>query len=319
VDPRDLRHAYGLARDAMRSFPDSLAGRAGHRLFWVRAGSSKIAGGTALPAHPAWDAATIVGRHPQCGIVLAEDNGVALRHVLLRSISSNAAVGLRALDLQTDVGFMLSDGSSQTSVFAEGPAAFGLGSYALVALPMRASTEGTNERFPTDFPPPSVESSREVRDQLAAMEQAMSPYRMNARPPSGSSRITLMPRLVMMGERPFGGEVQFPGRYWKITLERDGRSAMETVGEEEVAGGLLIGRSEKCHSEVLRRITDYNTSRAHVLIIREGEQICAYDLASTHGLYQGGAPVRRVVLGPTATLTLGRSALAVRVTWRQIV
>jgi hypothetical protein len=303
----------------MRSFPDALGGRPGHRLFWVRAGGAVVAGGTALPAHPAWDAATIVGRHPQCGLVLPDDSGVALRHMLLRSIATSEAAGLRALDLHTDLGFMLSDGSYQTSVFAEGPAAFGIGSYALVALPMRPTADGSHERFPTDFPPASVESSSEVQQQLAAMDQALSPYRRNARPPKGSSRITLMPRLVMMGEHKFDDDSPYPGRYWRITLERDGRSAMETVGERELEGGLLIGRSEKCHSEELRRITDYNTSRAHVLILREGDQICAYDLASTHGLYQGGAPVRRVVLGPSATLTLGRSALAVRVTWKQII
>lgn len=306
----------------MRSFPDALAGRPGHRLFWVRAGMSTVAGGTALPAHPAWDAATIVGRHPQCGVVISDDNGVALRHLLLRSIATaTGGVALRALDLHTDTGFMLSDGSVQTSVFAEGPVAFGIGEHSLIALPMRAATEGGGDRLPTDFPPADVSTSSAVRDQIAAMEQALSPYRANARPPSSSSssRITLMPRLVMMGERRFADEAGMTGHYWRITLERDGRSAMETVGEEELAGGLLIGRSEKCHSEELRRITDYNTSRAHVLILREGEQICAYDLASTHGLYQGGAPVRRVVLGPTATLTLGRSQQAVRVTWRQIV
>jgi hypothetical protein len=123
-----------------------------------------------------------------------------------------------------------------------------------------------------------------------------------------------MPRLMMLGEVP-PPRVGRPGS-WAITLQREGRSATIGVSDEDLVGGVVIGRSEKCHSEMLRRITDMNTSRVHVLIVREGHDICAYDLASTQGVYFCNVPQRRVVLPDTGTcLSLGRGEAAVRVYW----
>ena len=65
----------------------------------------------------------------------------------------------------------------------------------------------------------------------------------------------------------------------------------------------------------LRRITDENTSRVHVLVLREGPIVYAYDLASTQGTYNHGEPARRVVLYDGASLTLGRGDNAVRMHW----
>lgn len=234
--------------------------------------------------------------------MLPDDPSVALRHLLIRATS----YGIRILDLHTDLGFVLPDGSKQTSVFVEGPIAMGVGEYALVALPR----ETREDALPDHLPPP------DVRERMAAVEQG--PYRANARPLNRVSRITLMPRIVMIGEPlpPRIGRLATGGR-WSITLEREGRSATMGVSEEDLVGGVLIGRSEKCHAETLRRITDHNTSRVHVLILREDREVCAYDLASTHGVYHAGVAQRRVVLSPTgASLTLGRGDRAVRMIWR---
>lgn len=309
----DLRQAYAFARGVVRLQPDLLGGRPGHRVFWVRGAS--FASSTLL-SHV--DAFTVVGRHSQCGTILADDPFVALRHLLLRSIAlpSGGAV-LRILDLHTELGFSLPDGSRQTSIFAEGPVAVGVGEYALIALP----TETNDAGLPDALPPPEVSTPTGTREQIAAMQRAMSPYRANARSESNrSSRITLMPRLVMMGEplAPRIGRLATGGK-WGITLERDGHTATMSVSEEDLAGGVLIGRSEKCYAETLRRITDHNTSRVHVLVLREGDQIMAYDLASTQGTYSQNLPARRVALGDAgAFLTLGRGEKAVRMFWHRI-
>jgi pSer/pThr/pTyr-binding forkhead associated (FHA) protein len=88
------------------------------------------------------------------------------------------------------------------------------------------------------------------------------------------------------------------------------------VADEDLARGVVIGRSEKCHAEMLRRITDENTSRVHILVLREGPVIHAYDLASTQGTFVNGAPARRVVLHDGATLNLGRGENSVRLHWQ---
>lgn len=290
----DLRHAYAFAR----ALPE-VGGerRHGHRLVWVRRGA---VGSQRLPA--ADGAYAIVGRHTRCDVVLADDSFVALRHLLVRSVvSPSGALALRVLDLKTQLGFALPDGTRHTSIFAEGPVAIAVGDYALVALP--AGGGG----LPIELP------RLEVRE--APADALGAPYRRNARPTSNHvSRITLLPRPVMVGE-PLLARA---GAY-ALTLEREGRAATVALSEEDLARGVIVGRSDKCAFEPLRRITDVNTSRAHVLVSSEGPLVHAYDLASTQGTYAGGLPARRIVLPEEgARLALGRGAGAVRLVFGRV-
>lgn len=307
----DLRQAYGFARGIARIQPQGAQTRPGHRLVWVRRASFAC---TMLVA--AEDAFAVVGRHTQCSVVLPEDPFVALRHVLVRSIALPAGgVALRMLDLHTGMGFVLPDGSTRTAILVEGPIAVGVGEYALVALP----TESKGDELPGEMPAPVVDMPTAVREQLQALAVAMSPYRVNARPVNRTSRITLMPSPVMVGEPlpPSLDRLSNGGRH-ALTLVRGGRSATVQITEEDLARGVVIGRSEKCHSEMLRRITDENTSRVHVLVLREGAMVYAYDLASTQGTYVNGMPARRVVLSASgASVTMGRGDNAVRLFWQQ--
>ncbi|MDB4933977.1 MAG: hypothetical protein JWP87_949 [Labilithrix sp.] len=306
----DLRQAYGFARGIARIQPAGAMSAPGHRLVWVR--RAAFACTTLIAAD---DAFAVVGRHTQCSVVLPDDPFVALRHVLVRSVALPAGgVAVRMLDLHTGIGFVLPDGSRHTSIFAEGPIAVGLGEYALVALP----NESKGDELPGEMPAPVVDMPSDVRDQLQKLAVAMSPYRVNARPVNRTSRITLMPSPVMVGEPlpPSLGRLANGGRY-ALTLARRGRSATVMIADEDLARGVVIGRSEKCHTEMLRRITDENTSRVHILVLREGSVIYAYDLASTQGSYVNGMPVRRVVLGDRgASMTLGRGDDAVRLIWQ---
>jgi hypothetical protein len=306
----DLRQAYGFARGLAKMQPGGAPIVPGHRLVWVRGGAFAS---TTLSA--ADDAFAIVGRHTQCGIPLMDDPFVALRHLLVRSIKlPSGGVALRILDLQTNLGFVLPDGSRHTSIFAEGPIAVAVGEYALVALP----NETKEDDLPGELPKPEMHTPPAVREQLAALGQAMSPYRQNARP-NRVSRITLMPRPVMIGEAlPPSLSRLTGGAGWSLTLQREGRSATVTLSDEDLLRGAMVGRSEKCCSEMLRRITDVNTSRAHVLILRDGPIVYAYDLASTQGTYLHGMPARRAVLSDGGTmLTLGRGENAVRLLWQR--
>lgn len=325
----NLREAYALARNLVRLQPDGLRGRSGHRLCWVKGASFGMTLLAASPLDRVGDGGVatgfaIVGRHGQCDVVIPDsDMIVALRHLLVRSIATSASatgVALRILDLHTDQGFVLPDGTTQTSVLAEGPVAVAIGRFAIVALP----SETHEDALPNDLPAAQVHTPPAMRDQIAALDQALlgvgGPYRMNARP-NRHSHITLMPRLVMIGEPipPRVGRLATGGT-WGITLERGGRTATLTVSDADLTGGVLIGRSEKCISEALRRITDNSTSRVHVLVLREGEQIFAYDLASTHGTFIDKMPIRRSLLADRGTLlVLGRDPQSVRMYWHRVV
>lgn len=304
----DLRQAYAFARGVARMQPAVFSRGPGHRLVWVR-GSAFAS--MAIGANN--EAFAIVGRHTQCGVCLPDDPTVALRHLLVRSVVlPSGGVALRVIDLYTDSGFVLPDGSRHTSIFAEGPIAIAVGSYALVALP----NESEGNELPGEMPPPVVTTPPDVRDQLQALALAMSPYRQNARPLNRHSRITLMPSPVMVGEALPQNLGRLTGGRYMVSLARGHRIASVALTDEDLVRGVMIGRSEKCHSEMLRRITDESTSRAHVLILREGAVVHAYDLASTHGTYFNGVSASRVTFSDQGTLVLlGRGENAVRLQW----
>lgn len=306
--PVDLRQAYQFARAVSATQP---AGPLGHRLVWVRGAAF-----ASVMLEPARSGFAVVGRHTRCGVVLPDDPFVALRHLLVRSIQlPGGRVALRVFDLHTDLGFTLTDGSRQKSVFAEGPVAIGVGEYALVALPNDAQSKPSD--LPNELPPPVVETPAAVREQLDALAAAMSPYRMNARP-ARKSIITLMPRLVMVGEALPPSLGRLAGGGYVLALSRAGRTAGVTLSDEDLARGVIIGRSEKCHSEELRRITDVNTSRVHVLLIKEEQVVQAYDLASTQGTYAFGGTIGRLALPDGGVvLQLGQGGDAVQLTWRR--
>jgi len=122
----------------------------------------------------------------------------------------------------------------------------------------------------------------------------------------------------MVGEALPPSMGRLTGGIYALTLQREGRSATVTLSDEDLQRGVLVGRSEKCCSENLRRITDVNTSRTHVLILRDGPLVHAYDLASTQGTYCNGMAARRALLRDEGLmLTLGRGDAAVRMFWQR--
>lgn len=303
----DLHRAYKFARAACDL---TTVAERGHRLLWVHRGA--FASQTLRADEAAF---SVVGRHTSCSMVVPEDPFVALRHLLVRSIAlPSGGVALRVFDLHTDIGFVLPNGTRQTSIFAEGPVAIGIGDYALVALPC-------GEPLPDDMPEPAMHTPPKVKEQLEVLAQAMSPYRQNAIVNKRASRITLMPSLMMVGEpmAPSLGRLANGGSF-AVTLARAGRTATVKLTEQELDCGVIIGRSTKCHSEELRRITEEGTSRVHLLILREGAIVYAYDLASTQGTYMmNGQAIRRCALPANgAMLTLGGTQQAVRLVWHQV-
>ena len=229
-----------MARGVVQIQPD--LGHVGHRLVWVRGAS--FASQTLVAGE---DAFAVVGQHTQCAVVLREDPFVALRHLIVRSIALPAGgVALRVFDLHTGLGFLLPDGSRHSSIFAEGPIAIALGEYALVALP----NEAKGDELPGDLPAPTVTTPPAVREQL----EAMSPYRVNARPLNRESCITLMPRLMMVGEpMPHHLARLASGGHYALTLSRAGRHATVTLTDEELGRGVILGRSDTCDPDARTR------------------------------------------------------------------
>lgn len=299
----------------------------GYRLYWMRQG---FLASHEIVARP--DAYVVVGRHTQCDVVIDDERTVSLRHALVRCTSTDdGAPVLSVVDLKTNEGFELSDGTKQHSIAATGPVVFRIGVHSIVALP----STGT---IPDHLPMPIVDrvvqpakpapGGPQVVMQSALPPRAQPQSHLHSRP---VSRITLMPMTGDLAERrsvwpgepaPFsalpGGEPYL----YEISLEPHGsarRRAIVRLTGADLDQGLLIGRADKCVDEGLRAILSGGISRVHVLLVRERGVCRLYDVASMNGTYVGSERIRCIPLADEGTtVTLLRSGGAT-LTWRSLV
>jgi hypothetical protein len=252
----------------------------------------------------------VIGRHTQCDLGFA-DQDVSNRHVLLRTWTTDDGLPLVALlDLDTNLGFSLADGSKQRAVVASGPLVFRVGLTWLVALPR-------SETLPPELGMPVVQqsdaSSYKVDPHGARLESRAGPC---GRLPTfvsihpSSVHVAQSPRFVLVPESTPAD----PG--FEILLERDGRGAGIRVSERDVGHGILLGRDPRCVDAGLRSILDDGVSRVHALIIRERDGVKLYDTASTHGVFDGTTKRRCIALSDTGTTVILRSMSQVVMRWR---
>jgi hypothetical protein len=119
-------------------------------------------------------------------------------------------------------------------------------------------------------------------------------------PPANASHVshvTVVPESAFLadvarldGSRSAGAHAP---TFARLTLLREGHSASLDLPAADIEAGVLIGRSERCTDGGLRRVLDGNISRVHVLLLREGDEVIAFDLCSTQGTYENGTNVRR--------------------------
>jgi hypothetical protein len=244
----------------------------------------------------------VVGRHTACDGVLEGDESIALRHLLVRSaVLDDGCPRLSILDLETERGFVLPDGTIQRSVSVTGPLAFRVGAYALVALPSEGNLP---EEMPTAVP---------VRPDAPAPDKSQRPL----------SRVTLLPRALMLADRPTMAIVTAEHRHeiahdYELALEAASGRVSVFLSAGDLARGVLVGRATKCLDAGLRTVLNLGISRVHLLLLRDGSECRAYDIASTQGTLEAGRLVRQVRLDDEGTrLELGTST-GIRLTWRAV-
>jgi len=294
----DLRVAYSVAIRMERERPP-LAGP-GYRLYWMTA--AHFASRDVLAAGPSQ---VVIGRHDACDAVLGGDALIALRHLLVRStILDDGCPRLSVLDLQTDTGFLVGDGTLQRSICAVGPIALRVGAYAVVALPGGVT-------LPLELPVPVCERA-----------DGIVPPRDH---PMTRSRITLLHGAAMLSERPtlaLQSQPKPQARDYELTLTAASGKVSLYLSTRELERGLLIGRAHKCVDAGLRAILNIGISRVHLLLLRDPglpqPECRAYDLASTQGTFQDGRPVRQATLEDDGMrLALGTST-GIALAWRRM-
>jgi FHA domain len=267
MDASALAEAYETARADLIRLGAGAAGVNGYGLYWIR---GREWGSLALPAKRG--AYAILGRHTSCDGVMPHDPDLSLRHLLASALPlDDGALGLRLLDLRGSLPFYLDDHSPRRSIFVTGPAAVRLGRYALIGLPTGGDAP------PKELPAPAIEDApRAPRF---------------SRGPRFTSRITVLPPLTGIEQMKVAAN-DASGAFARITLEGAGRSASIELSEAELDRGVLIGRADKCTDRGLRSVLNEGISRSHLLVLREGDEVYAFDTGSTQGTYARGERVR---------------------------
>jgi hypothetical protein len=330
---------FGTRQDCAPQQPGAKS--RGYRLFWGR-GPEHIA----FLDLPVGERYAILGRHHCCDAVLAEDPEVSLRHLLAAAVClDDGSVALRVLDLRGSMPFFLDDEQPHRSMVASGPVVLRLGRYVIAATPFdelaapdpisrapagesapdhasRTAAYGT-PGFAASATSAQAEAARSWLPRTFRTDAAAPPPR-SVRP-QRATHVTLMPPAAelgqpreieppIFGDRPAADEA-LSSDGGRITVERGGRGASIEVSAAELDLGLIIGRADKCTDGGIRAVLNEWVSRAHLLILREGRKIHAFDLCSMNGTYQDSRMIRHVTLSERGVaLNLG-SASGVLLRW----
>jgi hypothetical protein len=239
----------------------------------------------------------IVGRHTSCGLRLL-DGFIALRHLAMhaRLETAHAAPVIHLWDLHTGQPFLTEDRQPSVAVIAQGLLYAAVGQYSLLfvptggrsAPPWPARVEAAWSMFPPrQFTEPytheaPVLRSRRLREDGQAFK----------------TPVSREDRLLRLGEG------RHPHDAWGLIRLVRGEQAVEfPVSREQLKQGVLLGRYERC-GIALETLT--LLSRAHLMLIRLGEEVLAIDTASTNGTWRGVRRIGTVTLGNADMLELGR-------------
>ncbi len=291
VDAEAVARLYALAQRDLGGRPWSFPGDPGYRVF-VQGGAEK----RALDLRLHRRAYAIVGRHKRADLRLGYD-GISLRHLLLRTIRlANGDLALRVLDLRSSLPFYV--GAQQDalrSIVATGPVGFRLGPYALCAIPHVTDQSGELVKAPPELPAPRISDGSAV-PRGASFDDAR-----------WNTDITRLPEVSEVSEMSSldPGSSSKPRSY--LTVERDGLAATVGLESEQLQQGILVGRASRCLDGGVREILSAEISRAHLLLLEEGERVRIFDLASTNGTHVDGSRVRSMSISSRGTVRLSRS------------
>src|SRR6185503_3106570 len=302
-----MRAIYARARDLL---PDGLPQSSeiqGYRLMRVLEGNVSW-----VDIRLSGDGYAVLGSHDRCDLVLASDAGIWLRHMIAICVRlEDDSIGLRLIDLKTDIPFFLEDDVPQWSVTASGPFAIRLGRHVICGFPIGAGLEeGASEaQSPAIARNHTFDSLS--RSRAAVMETSVGEIGVRE---LRSARLrdepfTIVPSAPVSQIQELIGPSASPNHV-RVTLERGGMGASVEIPTEALDAGVLLGRALNCFDGGLRRIFCDAVSRAHVLLLREREDVHALDLCTTNGTRVAGRRIRRFRLSNDgSTLELGKKVV----------
>jgi hypothetical protein len=321
VDLETMRGIYARARDLLPEGPLARERVQGYRLVrvldrnisWV---DVRIVQGSGS------DGYAVLGSHDRCDLVLSSDSGVWLRHLAAICVRlDDDVIGLRLIDLKTDLPFFLDDETPRWSITATGPFAMRLGRHVVCGFPIGPATGEEPVSPPAlkgavSTSPGSNALERRFNDAAATgvIESLLTsggelPVPAVHVAPPLQEITSFVPSAPVSQIQDLLGPSASPDHV-RVTLERGGMGASVELPADALEAGVLLGRALNCFDGGLRRIFCEAISRAHVLLVRDHGEVHAFDLCSTNGTRVGGQRIRRHRLNDSGTtLELGKKVI----------
>ncbi len=211
------------------------------------------------------DGYAVLGSHDRCDLVLGEDAGIWLRHLLATCVRlPDGGVGVRLIDLKTDVPFYLEDDAPQWSVTASGPFAIRLGRHVICGFPLGEASDGF-------LPEPTMGAVKIGHNTPAAAVTSPS-FPMLVKSDASPPRRRMTEPFTIFPSAPVSQIQDLVGpslslNHVRVTLERGGMGASVEIPTAALEAGVLLGRALNCFDGGLRRIFCDAVSRAHVLLV----------------------------------------------------
>jgi hypothetical protein len=300
-----MRSIYTRVRDLLPFEPPPREGVSGYRLMRVLEGNVSW-----VDIRLGGDGYAVLGSHDRCDLVLANDAGIWLRHMIAICVRlEDDTIALRLIDLKTDIPFFLDNDIPQWSVTASGSFAIRLGRHVVCGFPI-GSTDGEVPAEPEPAAPVrshTIESLSRAAMMETSVNEISSPFVRPLR--ARDEPFTIMPSAPISQIQELMGPSASPNHV-RVTLERGGMGASVEIPTDALDAGVLLGRALNCFDGGLRRIFCDAVSRAHVLVLRDHEDVYALDLCTTNGTRVAGRRIRRYRLSNEgSTLELGKKVV----------
>ncbi len=224
------------------------------------------------------DGIAVLGALSECDLTLTDDPCIAERHLAAIVVRSrrDAPVPdrIRLIDLRTGVPMFLDDDVPRWAV-VDAALSVRVGHHVLYAYPV-GPTDGV-----IDAPEGDAHASAVGADAPVAPEASCP--RSSPRAPAGGTTSRV-----------------------RLTVERRGMGASVDLPLEALDDGIILGRGLNCLDAGLRRVLDHSAiSRTHLLLLRDWDDLLAFDFCSTNGTRVAGRRIRRHRIGTADTLKLG--------------
>lgn len=251
-----------------------------------------LAAHAVVKPHAAAIQTAIIGRHTSADLFLADDQRLSLRHLaLVMHPLRGPNLTYHLVDLRTPLGMADELGRPVEHVAAQGPLMLQVGSYAVIAIPVRAAAP---------WPEDPLEAWQGLPARTYVEGERSIPRRAVQEADATGIQVIRGARFAREGMADTDDV-----RIGQLLVRSQRGTSSFVLGDKALRGGVLLGRYDRCDNAGLPVLSDHRISRVHTLLMLIDGAVHAIDTASTNGIWFRGAEIRHHPLSYGDELEIG--------------